>query len=175
MNRCSMRVCFCPNMAVVAVENPLLGAAGLINERHHCGKAGLLSTLVHKPMNKLVLTKVIFGAYLSLHVLPMERMKLLLMYNVVHKTTIHTDCVTNRAGSCGGILLKMLQNVIIKLRRANWSLRPEKCLFTANVCLEDARDKFCLLPCPCHTLHLMPSECGRVQPRWSTACWCPFD
>jgi len=57
-----MRVCFCPNMAVVAVENPLSGAAGLIHEQHHCGKAGLLCTLVHKPMNKLVLMKVIFGA-----------------------------------------------------------------------------------------------------------------
>jgi hypothetical protein len=49
-------------MAVVAVENHFSVAAGLIHEHHHCGKARLLCTLVHKPMNKLVLMKVIFGA-----------------------------------------------------------------------------------------------------------------
>jgi len=57
-----MRVCFCPNMAVVAAEKKFLGAAGLIHEQHHCGKAGLLCTLVHKPINKLVLINIIFGA-----------------------------------------------------------------------------------------------------------------
>jgi hypothetical protein len=35
MNRCSMRVCICPNMAVVAVENPLSGEAGLIGDQYH--------------------------------------------------------------------------------------------------------------------------------------------
>jgi len=48
MNRCSMRVCSCPNMAIVAVEKLLSGEAGLIHEQHHRGKVGLLSTLVHK-------------------------------------------------------------------------------------------------------------------------------
>lgn len=62
VNRCSMRVCFCSNMAVMAVENLLSGVAGLIHKQHHCGKVRLLCTLVHKPMNKLVLTKVITGA-----------------------------------------------------------------------------------------------------------------
>jgi hypothetical protein len=57
-----MRVCFCPNMATVAVENPLLGEAGLICKKHYCEKFGLLFNLVHKPMNKLVSTKVITGA-----------------------------------------------------------------------------------------------------------------
>jgi hypothetical protein len=57
-----MRVCFCPNMAIVAVENPLLGEAGLICEQHYCGKFKLLFNLVHKPMKKFVLTKVIIGA-----------------------------------------------------------------------------------------------------------------
>ena len=46
-----MRVCFCPNMAVVAAENPLSGEAWVIREQHHCGKDGLLYTLVNKPMN----------------------------------------------------------------------------------------------------------------------------
>jgi hypothetical protein len=50
-------------MAVVAAENPLSGEAGIIRERHHCGKVGLLYILVHKPtMNKLVSTKLIVGA-----------------------------------------------------------------------------------------------------------------
>jgi len=43
-------------MAIVAVENALLG------EQHYCRKSGLLFNLVHKPMKKLVLTKVIIGA-----------------------------------------------------------------------------------------------------------------
>ena len=48
---------------VVAVENPLSGEAGIIREKHHCGKVGLLCMLVHKPTtNKLVSTKVIVGA-----------------------------------------------------------------------------------------------------------------
>jgi hypothetical protein len=88
---------------------------------------------MHKPINKLVLMKVIFGVYLSLHLLPMAKMALLFMYNIVHRTMICTDCLTNCAISCGGILLKMLQNIVIKLQHANWRLRPEKCLFTANV------------------------------------------
>jgi hypothetical protein len=49
-------------MAIVAVENPLLGEAHLICEQHYCGKSGLLINLVHKPMNKLVSMKVITGA-----------------------------------------------------------------------------------------------------------------
>jgi hypothetical protein len=49
-------------MANVAVENPLLGEAGLICEQHYCGKSGLLFKLVHKPMNKFVLMKVITRA-----------------------------------------------------------------------------------------------------------------
>jgi hypothetical protein len=57
-----MRVCFCPNMAIVAVENALLGEADLICEQHYCRKSGLLFNLVHKPIKKLVLTKVIIGA-----------------------------------------------------------------------------------------------------------------
>jgi len=54
-----LRVCFCPNIAVVAVENPLSGEGGINREKHHCGKVGLLCILVHKPTNKLVSTKVI--------------------------------------------------------------------------------------------------------------------
>jgi hypothetical protein len=49
-------------MAIEAVENPLLGEAGLIYEQHYCGKYGLLFNLVHKPMNRSVSTKVINGA-----------------------------------------------------------------------------------------------------------------
>jgi hypothetical protein len=49
-------------MAIAAVENPLLGEAGLICEQHYCGKFGFLFNLVHKPINKLVSTKVIIGA-----------------------------------------------------------------------------------------------------------------
>jgi hypothetical protein len=74
-----MRVCFCPNMAIVAVENPLLGEEGFICEQHYCEKFGLLFNLVHKPMKKSVLTKVITGAQYSLHLLPMKRMELLLV------------------------------------------------------------------------------------------------
>jgi hypothetical protein len=57
-----MRVCICLNIGVVAVENPLSGEAGLIHEHHHCRKVRLLSTLLHKAMNKLVFMKVINGA-----------------------------------------------------------------------------------------------------------------
>jgi len=39
----------------------------------------------------------------------------------------------------------------------------------------NARDKSSALPCHCHTLHHMPHECGKVQPRWSAPCWCQFD
>jgi hypothetical protein len=49
--------------------------------------------------------KVTVGAY-SLHVLPIERMELLLVYKVPNKTMIHTDCVINCAGACGVIVLK---------------------------------------------------------------------
>jgi hypothetical protein len=35
VNRCTMRDCIWPNMAVMAVENPLPGEAGLICEHHH--------------------------------------------------------------------------------------------------------------------------------------------
>jgi len=49
-------------MAVVVLENPFSDEAGLIHEQHHCWKVGLLYTLVHKPMNKLVSTKVIIVA-----------------------------------------------------------------------------------------------------------------
>jgi hypothetical protein len=45
----------------------------------------------------------------------MERIEHLLAHNVPHKMTIHTDCVTNCAGACRGIVLKILQNVLIKL------------------------------------------------------------
>jgi hypothetical protein len=38
MNRCSMRVCFCPYMAAVAVENLLSVAASLIHEQTTVGK-----------------------------------------------------------------------------------------------------------------------------------------
>jgi hypothetical protein len=46
-------------------------------------------------------------------------MELLLAYTVPHKTMMHTDYVTDRTGACGGIVLKTVRNVCIKLRRAN--------------------------------------------------------
>jgi hypothetical protein len=45
-------------------------------------------------------------------------MELLLSYNLPHKT-MNTDYVTNRTGACGGIVLKTLRKVFIKLRREN--------------------------------------------------------
>jgi hypothetical protein len=45
-------------------------------------------------------------------------MELLLTYTIPHKTTIHTNCVSNRAGAWGGIVLKTLQN-IMKLWHVN--------------------------------------------------------
>jgi hypothetical protein len=62
VRRCSTRVCFCPNKVVVVIENLFSGEAGLTLEPHHCWKVGLLCTLVHKPMNKLVSTKIIVVA-----------------------------------------------------------------------------------------------------------------
>jgi hypothetical protein len=38
VNRCSMKVCFCPNMALLTVQNPLPLEASLIHEQQHCGK-----------------------------------------------------------------------------------------------------------------------------------------
>jgi hypothetical protein len=58
--------------------------------------------------------KVTVGAY-GLHLLLMERLELLLPYKVPNKTMIHTDCVINCAGACGGIVLKCHQIVTCKL------------------------------------------------------------
>ena len=91
-----MRVSFCPNMAVVAIENPLYGEAGLILKQNDCGKVGLLCTLVHNPTHILVSTKVIVGAQ-NLHLRPMGRMERLNAYNIPHKAKINTDFVSNRA------------------------------------------------------------------------------
>jgi hypothetical protein len=83
VNRCRMRIYFCPNMPVVAVENPLPAEAGLICIQNNCGKVRLLCTLAYKPMCKLVSMKVTVGAH-SLHLLPMERMER------CSRTTFHT-------------------------------------------------------------------------------------
>ena len=55
--------------------------------------------------------KVTVGAY-SLDLLPKERLELLLLYKVPNKTTIHTDCVINCAGACGGIVLKCPHQIV---------------------------------------------------------------
>jgi hypothetical protein len=47
-----------------------------------------------------------------------EKTELLLTNTIPHKTTIHTDYVTNSAGAFGGTVLKMLQT-IIKLWHVN--------------------------------------------------------
>ena len=131
--------------------------------------------MVHKPAHKLVSTKVIIGAQ-CLHLLPVERMALLLTYKVPHKMTIHT----NRAGACGGIVLKTLQYILIKLQHVTWSSSPRSLqvyLFpignsrqkqTYNNldthCSENACDKPSVLPCRCHALHYMPGECWQFSP-----------
>jgi hypothetical protein len=61
---------------------------------------------------------VIVGAQ-SLHLLPMERMALLLTYKVPHKMMIHTNCVTTHVGAGGGIVLKMLKYIVSKLQCVN--------------------------------------------------------
>lgn len=90
VNRCNMRVYFCPNMPVMVVEN-------LKWNRPHpwrtpLQESWLVCTVVHKSAHKLVLTKVIIVAK-SLHHLPMGRTELLLTFNVPLKMTIHTNCV----------------------------------------------------------------------------------
>jgi hypothetical protein len=62
----------------------------------------------------------------------MEEMEILLAYNVPYKT-IHTVCVTNGAFACGGILLKALQNILIKCGVRNDCPRLVLCLLTADV------------------------------------------
>jgi hypothetical protein len=59
---------------------------------------------------KFVSTKVNVGAY-SLHLLPMERLELLLPCKVPNKM-IHTDCVIKCAGACGGIVLKCPHQIV---------------------------------------------------------------
>jgi len=49
----------------------------------------------------------------------MERIGLLLTFNVPHKMTVHTNCVSNCAGADGGIILKTLQYILIKLQHVN--------------------------------------------------------
>lgn len=49
----------------------------------------------------------------------MERIELLLAFNVPHKMTIHTNCVINCAGADGGIVLKTLQYILLKLQLVN--------------------------------------------------------
>jgi hypothetical protein len=76
----------------------------------------LLCTVVHKSAHKLASTKAIVGTY-SLHLLPMERLELLLAFNISHKMTIHTNCMINDTD--GGIVFKTLQYILIKLQHVN--------------------------------------------------------
>ena len=61
---------------------------------------------------KLVSMKVTVRAY-SLLLLPMERLELLLLYKVPNKMTIHTECVINCAGACGGSVLKCPHQIVM--------------------------------------------------------------
>jgi hypothetical protein len=82
----------------VGVKNNLSGEAGLICKQNSCRKFGVLCTLQHKPMCRLILKKVIFGAQ-TLLLLPMDRMELLLAYSIPHKTMISTEFMGNCAGA----------------------------------------------------------------------------
>jgi hypothetical protein len=57
-------------------------------------------------MHKLVSTKVIIGVQ-SLHLLPIERMELLLSYYVPHKTMINTDFMSDCMCACGEFLIAL--------------------------------------------------------------------
>jgi hypothetical protein len=47
-----------------------------------------------------------------MHLLLMERIELLLTFNISHKMTIHTNRMINRADADGGIVFKMLQCIL---------------------------------------------------------------
>jgi len=103
-------------MAVVFYENPVPDKANLIRKHTNCEKFGILGTLVYKPKRNLISAKVIFGAQ-CLHLLPMDKTKLLFAHNSQHKTKINTDFVSYCAGACGGVAHQTLLNILIKLRR----------------------------------------------------------
>lgn len=186
VNRCSMRLFFCPNIAVVAVVNPLQVEVDFLCKQNNCGKVGLLCTTMHKWTRKLFSIKVICRAQ-SLHFLPMERLELLLAYIIPYKVTISTEFVGNRR-----VLVERLSSKRCKTSSSNCGVRTDRprpvlCLFTANVPVSGrrrsteancnnldtlypgkARDKPSALPCLCHTQHPTPSGCRRVRPRCSS-------
>jgi hypothetical protein len=116
-------------MAVVVVENPVPYKASLIRKQNNCGKFGLLCTPVYKPTRNLTSTKVFFEVQ-HLHLLPMDRTKLLIAHNSPHKTKINADFVSYCAGACVGFVLQTLQNILIKLRLAK--LSPSRSAVTVH-------------------------------------------
>jgi hypothetical protein len=87
--------------------------------------------------------------------------------------------VTTHVGAGGGIVLKMLKYIVSKLQCVNWSSSPcslqgfpipigsgrQKQTYNNldTHCSENARDNPSGLPCCCHTLPHMSSECRQVK------------
>jgi hypothetical protein len=98
--------------------------------------------------------------------------------------------VINHAGNGGGIVLKTLQYILLKLH-VNWSSLPcslQVYLFPigdsqqkqtynnlGTHCSESACDKRSVLPCRLPYAAPFASWMLAVQPRWSAPRWCWFD
>jgi hypothetical protein len=176
VNKCSMKVCFCLNKAVVPVENPLTGEAGLVRKQNNCGKFGLLCTLIHKTTHKLVSTKVggsepatsakrKDGAAASVQrstpdddqQRPREQRRRCLWRNcsLNHQ---NTACELITVALCCARSLQMCLIHLGASRQKNIGYNVD------THSSAKARDKSSELPCRCHMLHHTGNGCQRVHP-----------
>jgi hypothetical protein len=78
---CCMQVFICPNMVVMTVDNTLSSKGRLICVENDAGEPRLCSTVLEKPLTKLLSPGVVCWAH-CLNFLPMIRVQLLLMHNL---------------------------------------------------------------------------------------------
>ena len=179
-----MRVCFCTNMAVVAVENPLLGEARVIREQHHCGKVGFLCALLNKPIN-------LFRRRKSLRPSGASNFCRWKEWRSCSRTTFHTirrstpnaspqrvclwretsqsaaERTSSSTAACEIIVLALCCYCSLKMYQIPVGDGRQKRTYDNldTHCAENAREKSSALPCLCHTLNRKPSECRLVRYR----------
>lgn len=185
VKKCSMKVCFFLNMAVVPVENPLTGEAGLVRKQNNCGKFGLLCTLIHKTTHKLVSTKVIVeGSEPATSVKrmdgpaarvqrstpdddqqrPREQRRRLWRNCSLNVTKPHHQNMACELIAVALFLCPFTANESDSSRR-----QPTEENIGYNVDTHSsakARNNSSALPCRCHMLHHTGSGCQRVHSSW---------
>ncbi|KMQ85960.1 d-alanine--d-alanine ligase [Lasius niger] len=107
MNESGMWIIFSPHMIVVSVNDAFTREACFIGKQNKSWKFRLESSLLQKPINKGKASRKIVGTK-SLHLLPMKRMKRIVMNNIPNETAIDTEFVCNNSGTCGRIIFKSL-------------------------------------------------------------------